>query len=76
MTAGERGAELQVLSDDDCYRLLATQQIGRLGVNAEHYPLIFPVNYALDPDIRKSVNRTHSDVWFHLGIARRNLLKL
>jgi nitroimidazol reductase NimA-like FMN-containing flavoprotein (pyridoxamine 5'-phosphate oxidase superfamily) len=48
MTAGERGAELRVLSDDDCYRLLATQQIGRLGVNAEHYPLIFPVNYALD----------------------------
>jgi uncharacterized protein len=48
MTASERGAELQVLSDDECYRLLATQQIGRLGVNAEHYPLIFPVNYALD----------------------------
>jgi len=48
MTAGERRPELQILSDDDCYRLLATQQIGRLGVNAEHYPLIFPVNYALD----------------------------
>jgi uncharacterized protein len=51
MTADERGAELQVLSDEDCYRLLATQQIGRLGVNAEHYPLIFPVNYALDHDV-------------------------
>jgi nitroimidazol reductase NimA-like FMN-containing flavoprotein (pyridoxamine 5'-phosphate oxidase superfamily) len=48
MTAGERRPELQVLSADDCYRLLATQQIGRLGVNAEHYPLILPVNYALD----------------------------
>ena len=49
MTAGEqRPAELQVLSADECYELLATQQIGRLGVNAEHYPLIFPVNYALD----------------------------
>jgi nitroimidazol reductase NimA-like FMN-containing flavoprotein (pyridoxamine 5'-phosphate oxidase superfamily) len=48
MTTGEGGPELQVLSDDDCYRLLATQQIGRLGVNAERYPLIFPVNYALD----------------------------
>lgn len=48
MTAGEHPAELQVLSDDDCYRLLATQQIGRLGIVAEHYPLIFPVNYALD----------------------------
>jgi nitroimidazol reductase NimA-like FMN-containing flavoprotein (pyridoxamine 5'-phosphate oxidase superfamily) len=41
--------ELQVLSADDCYQLLTTQQIGRLGVNAEHYPLIFPVNYVLDP---------------------------
>jgi uncharacterized protein len=48
MTAGEHDAELQILSDEDCYGLLATQQIGRLGVNAEHYPLIFPVNYALD----------------------------
>jgi uncharacterized protein len=27
---------------------LAPQQIGRLGVNAEHYLLVFPVNYALD----------------------------
>jgi nitroimidazol reductase NimA-like FMN-containing flavoprotein (pyridoxamine 5'-phosphate oxidase superfamily) len=48
MTVGEGPPELQVLNDEDCYRLLATQQIGRLGVNAEHYPLIFPVNYALD----------------------------
>jgi uncharacterized protein len=49
MTAGEHPPELQVLSTDDCYQLLTTQQIGRLGVNAEHYPLIFPVNYVLDP---------------------------
>src|SRR3954447_20339534 len=39
---------LQDLGADDCYRLLATQEIGRLGVNAEHYPLIFPVNFGLD----------------------------
>jgi uncharacterized protein len=44
-------SELQVLTSDECYRLLGTQQIGRLGVNAEHYPLIFPVNYALDRDV-------------------------
>src|SRR3954451_18755334 len=48
---------LQDLGADECYRLLATQQIGRLGVNAEHYPLIFPVNYALDHDV--IVVRTH-----------------
>ena len=44
-------AELLVLGTDECLRLLATQQIGRLGVNAQHYPLIFPVNYALDRDV-------------------------
>lgn len=49
---------LQALTDDECYELLATQQIGRLGVNAEHYPLIFPVNYALDR--RAVVVRTHA----------------
>ncbi|GAA5113102.1 pyridoxamine 5'-phosphate oxidase family protein [Pseudonocardia adelaidensis] len=47
----ERGAELQVLTTDECYRLLATRQIGRLGVNAEHYPLIIPLNYAVDRDV-------------------------
>lgn len=41
-------AELRILDADECYELLKTQQIGRLGVNAEHYPLIFPVNYGID----------------------------
>jgi nitroimidazol reductase NimA-like FMN-containing flavoprotein (pyridoxamine 5'-phosphate oxidase superfamily) len=50
MTEGERDPQLQVLPTEDCYRLLATQQVGRLGVNAEHYPLIFPVNFTLDRD--------------------------
>ncbi len=48
---------LQTLSSDECYQLLATQEIGRLGVNAEHYPLIFPVNYGLDRGV--VVVRTH-----------------
>ena len=42
------GATMHVLPADECYRLLATQELGRIGVNAEHYPLIFPVNFALD----------------------------
>jgi uncharacterized protein len=41
-------AELQVIPAEECYRLLATHEIGRIGVNAEHYPLILPVTYALD----------------------------
>jgi nitroimidazol reductase NimA-like FMN-containing flavoprotein (pyridoxamine 5'-phosphate oxidase superfamily) len=39
---------MHAIPTEECYRLLATQQIGRLGLNAEHYPLIFPVNYAVD----------------------------
>jgi hypothetical protein len=49
--------ELAELAAEECYRLLATHEIGRLGVNAEHYPLIFPVNYALDRDV--IIIRTH-----------------
>jgi nitroimidazol reductase NimA-like FMN-containing flavoprotein (pyridoxamine 5'-phosphate oxidase superfamily) len=48
MSADEDRPELRVLSADECYQLLATQRIGRRGVNAEHYPVIFPVNFALD----------------------------
>jgi nitroimidazol reductase NimA-like FMN-containing flavoprotein (pyridoxamine 5'-phosphate oxidase superfamily) len=51
MSDGSTAPALEVLDGDECYRLLATQQIGRLGVNAEHYPLIFPVNYGLDGDV-------------------------
>lgn len=46
--ADGQDAALQVIPVEECYRLLATQEIGRIGVNAEHYPLILPVNYALD----------------------------
>jgi len=42
---------LRQLSTEDCYRLLGSHQIGRLGVNADRYPLIFPVNYAMDGDV-------------------------
>jgi nitroimidazol reductase NimA-like FMN-containing flavoprotein (pyridoxamine 5'-phosphate oxidase superfamily) len=45
---GSTDARMDTIPADECYRLLATQEIGRIGVNAEHYPLIFPVNYALD----------------------------
>ena len=44
-TADATMAELRI---EECYRLLAQHEVGRLGVNAEHYPLIIPVNYALD----------------------------
>jgi nitroimidazol reductase NimA-like FMN-containing flavoprotein (pyridoxamine 5'-phosphate oxidase superfamily) len=42
---------LAVLSSQECFQLVATRQFGRLGVIAEHYPLIIPMNYALDNDV-------------------------
>jgi nitroimidazol reductase NimA-like FMN-containing flavoprotein (pyridoxamine 5'-phosphate oxidase superfamily) len=56
-TTHRRGSDFVELDSDECYRLLATHEIGRLGVVAGHYPLIFPVNYALDRGV--IVVRTH-----------------
>ena len=47
----ERHPEPEALTGTECFRLLATQQVGRLGVDVGAYPLIFPVNYALDGDL-------------------------
>jgi nitroimidazol reductase NimA-like FMN-containing flavoprotein (pyridoxamine 5'-phosphate oxidase superfamily) len=47
MTAGS-SPTMNVLSSDECFQLLATHEIGRVGVLAGGYPLILPVNYALD----------------------------
>jgi nitroimidazol reductase NimA-like FMN-containing flavoprotein (pyridoxamine 5'-phosphate oxidase superfamily) len=44
----ESAATMHVIPADECYRLLGTHEIGRLGVNAERFPIIVPVNYALD----------------------------
>jgi uncharacterized protein len=66
--------QLQHLSQDECLALLATQEIGRIGINAEHYPLIFPVNYALDHDVivirsgagTKLTHASHGNVTFEV----------
>jgi nitroimidazol reductase NimA-like FMN-containing flavoprotein (pyridoxamine 5'-phosphate oxidase superfamily) len=68
------GERVQTLANDECYALLATQQIGRLGVFAEDYPLIFPVNFALDGGVivirtgegTKLTNATHANVTFEV----------
>lgn len=39
---------LDTIPASECYALLATQEIGRLGVNAEHDPPLIPVNYGMD----------------------------
>jgi nitroimidazol reductase NimA-like FMN-containing flavoprotein (pyridoxamine 5'-phosphate oxidase superfamily) len=48
MTEAGQEATLQVLDAEGCYDLLATQKVGRLVLNGQPYPLIFPVNYAMD----------------------------
>jgi len=47
-TGGTPESTMQVISPEECYRLLGTNEIGRIVVNAERYPLILPVNYGLD----------------------------
>jgi hypothetical protein len=52
------GSTLEVLGTTECLRLLATQQVGRLGLPGKRFPLILPFNYALDRD--SIVIRTHA----------------
>jgi nitroimidazol reductase NimA-like FMN-containing flavoprotein (pyridoxamine 5'-phosphate oxidase superfamily) len=53
----DTGTTMQVIPPEECYRLLGTQQFGRLAVVAEHLPLVFPVNFAMDGQV--IVVRTH-----------------
>ena len=39
---------LDEIDTDECWRLLSTQPVGRVAVIVGQYPLVFPVNYALD----------------------------
>jgi uncharacterized protein len=45
--SGDAGA-LDELSPAECWQLLASQPVGRVAVIVGHYPLVFPVNYAVD----------------------------
>jgi nitroimidazol reductase NimA-like FMN-containing flavoprotein (pyridoxamine 5'-phosphate oxidase superfamily) len=48
MTNGATAPEMHVIPTDECYRLLGSHEFGRIGVVADNYPLILPVNYRLD----------------------------
>jgi uncharacterized protein len=39
---------LDELSTDECWKLLSSRPVGRIGVNVDHYPIVLPVNFALD----------------------------
>ena len=46
--ASESDAAMHVIPTEECYGLLDTHEIGRIGVLVDRYPLILPVNYRLD----------------------------
>ena len=46
MTTDHHG--MTVLSTDECFDLLRSQTVGRLGVSIREHPDIFPINYVVD----------------------------
>ncbi len=41
----------EILTLEECLHLLRSQRVGRLAVVAGQYPLVVPVNYAIDGDV-------------------------
>jgi nitroimidazol reductase NimA-like FMN-containing flavoprotein (pyridoxamine 5'-phosphate oxidase superfamily) len=50
MPASNQRSLVQTLHREDCCRLLAAEELGRLAVNEGGVPAIFPVNYRFDGD--------------------------
>lgn len=50
MVDEHNNSAIDSLSDPECYQLLDGRTVGRIGVIVEQYPLIIPVNYAMDGD--------------------------
>lgn len=42
------GRELEILSEVECLRLLASRDLGRVAIVVDGQPQVFPVNYAVD----------------------------
>ena len=67
MATGTDG--LEVLAEDECLALLASAEVGRVGVVVDGQPLIFPVNHVLDG--RNIVVRTDSGTMLHAASLAR-----
>lgn len=48
MESRHDGTHMDALSHSECCQLLTTRSVGRIGVIIDQYPLIIPVNYAMD----------------------------
>jgi nitroimidazol reductase NimA-like FMN-containing flavoprotein (pyridoxamine 5'-phosphate oxidase superfamily) len=64
------GGGLDEIRAAECWQLLGTQTVGRVAVIVGHYPLVFPVNYALDD--KAIVFRTGAGTKLH-SIHRSNV---
>jgi uncharacterized protein len=42
---------LEIIPHKECLRLLGTQRLGRLGFIVDGYPMVLPVNYAIQGDV-------------------------
>ena len=50
MRTVSRHSGIEVIDEDECLRLLANEEIGRVAVVIGATPMILPVNYSLDGD--------------------------
>jgi len=50
MTTTNTRKEIEVLTREECLRLLAAEEVGRIAVVLGRQPLIMPVNYVLDDE--------------------------
>jgi hypothetical protein len=66
MTVLDELTMLAELDDAECYRLLATQSVGRVGMMAEGRVVVLPVNYVLLG--HTVVLRTAIDSWFDRAV--------
>jgi nitroimidazol reductase NimA-like FMN-containing flavoprotein (pyridoxamine 5'-phosphate oxidase superfamily) len=54
---------IQELDAEQCRRLLATQEVGRLGFISNGHPEVLPVNYVLDGDAVLFTTSPGSKLW-------------
>jgi nitroimidazol reductase NimA-like FMN-containing flavoprotein (pyridoxamine 5'-phosphate oxidase superfamily) len=55
--------DVELIERDECIRLLATQEVGRIGFVDHGAPDVLPVNYALDGDAIVFATATGAKFW-------------
>jgi nitroimidazol reductase NimA-like FMN-containing flavoprotein (pyridoxamine 5'-phosphate oxidase superfamily) len=69
-SGAHEASSLDEIAEADCWQLLSTQAVGRVAVIVGHYPLVFPVNYAVAE--KSIVFRTGSGTKLH-AVHRSNM---